>query len=74
MSVKIEFLGPINKESINLDVSSLSELSTELKKDKDLLKWLEISAISINDNMIKDINHPLNAGDRVCILPPVCGG
>ncbi len=74
MSVKVEFLGPINKESINLDVSSLMELSNELKKDKDLLKWLEISAISINDNMVKELTHPLNSGDKVCILPPVCGG
>lgn len=74
MSIKIEFLGPINKESISLDVDSLSELSTELKKDKDLIKWLDISAVAINDKMITDLNYPLNSGDKVCILPPVCGG
>jgi molybdopterin synthase sulfur carrier subunit len=74
MSIKIEFLGPIDKESIFLDVSSLSELSNELKKDKDLIKWLDISAIAINDEIIKDLNYPLNKGDRVCLLPPVCGG
>jgi len=74
MAIKVEFLGPIGKESISLDVSSLSELSNELKKDKDLLKWLDISAIAINDEIIKDLNHPLNQGDKVCILPPVCGG
>ena len=74
MSIKVEFLGPIDKESISLDVSSLSELSSELKKDDDLLKWLDISAIAINDEIIKDLNHPLNKGDKVCILPPVCGG
>lgn len=74
MSIKVEFLGPIGKESINLDVSSLLELSDELKKDEELLKWLDISAIAINDKIVKDINHPLNQGDKVCILPPVCGG
>ena len=74
MLIQVQFLGPINKESISLDVSSLSELSSKLKQDENLLKWLDISAIAINDEIVKDISHPLNQGDKVCILPPVCGG
>lgn len=30
--VKVEFLGPINKEDMNLDIKSLNELSEKLKK------------------------------------------
>jgi len=74
MSIQVEFLGPINRDSMSLDVSSLSELKNELKKYDDLSSWLKISAVAINDNIIKDIDHSLNDGDRVCILPPVCGG
>ncbi len=32
--VKVEFLGPINKESIDLDIKNLSELSNILKNDE----------------------------------------
>ena len=31
--VKIEFLGPINKEDMNLDIQNLSQLSDILKED-----------------------------------------
>ena len=34
--VLIEFLGPINKESMKLDISSLKELSDIMLKDDEL--------------------------------------
>ena len=72
--VKIEFLGPINKESISLDIENLSQLSEVLKNDSDVSSWLETCAVAVNDTLVssKDVN--LVDGDRVSLLPPVCGG
>ncbi len=72
--VKIEFLGPINKDSMNLDINSLEELSQILKNDKDLSLWLETCAVAINDTLICSKDIKLNDGDKVSLLPPVCGG
>ena len=72
--VKVEFLGPIKKEPIEVDTKNLNELSEILKQDSSLIKWLENSAIAINDTLVNKIDHPLNSGDKVSLLPPVCGG
>ena len=50
--VKIEFLGPINKEDMNLDIQNLSQLSDILKEDSDVSTWLATCAVAINDNLI----------------------
>jgi len=72
--VKVEFLGPIDKESIEVDVKNLKELKELLSKDEEIKKWLENSAVAINDKIVTSIDAKLNDGDRVAILPPVCGG
>lgn len=72
--VKVEFLGPINKEAIELNIDSLKELSDYMKKDKELKNWIDNCAVAINDKIVKDINIKLNDGDKISILPPVCGG
>lgn len=72
--VKVEFLGPIGKEPMELDVKDLTQLSNELKKDPSLQSWLENSAVAINDVIVKDKSIVLNDGDKVSLLPPVCGG
>ena len=72
--IKVEFLGPISKEPIEIEAASLSELSTKLKRDESLKKWLPKCAVAVNDVMTKELNTVLNDGDRVSILPPVCGG
>ncbi|MBZ7979934.1 MoaD/ThiS family protein [Campylobacter sp. RM12640] len=72
--VKVNFLGPINKNSIELDVKNILELKNELLKFEDLKEWLEISAIAINDNFIDSLDISLQDNDVVSILPPVCGG
>lgn len=72
--VKVNFLGPINKNSIELDVKNILELRNELLKFEDLKEWLEISAIAINDNFIDSLDISLQDNDVVSILPPVCGG
>ncbi len=72
--VKVEFLGPINKEPLNVDIDSLDQLSEILKKDKDVSNWLDNSAVAVNDTLIQDRSIKLKDGDRVSLLPPVCGG
>ena len=72
--ITIEFLGPINKENINLDISNLKELKDILNKDENLSQWLEISSVAVNGKIVSNINTPLKNGDIVSILPPVCGG
>ncbi|QWU80742.1 MoaD/ThiS family protein [Campylobacter novaezeelandiae] len=72
--VKIEFLGPINKESIELKVSNLKELKEILKQDESLKEWLGLCAVALNDKIIFDENQVLNSGDKISLLPPVGGG
>jgi len=72
--VTIEFLGPIGKDPLNLDISNLNELSEILKKDDSLSMWLKNSACAINDVLTDDKNAILKDGDKVTMLPPVCGG
>ena len=72
--VKIEFLGPIGKKPLNLEISNLNELSEILKQDDTLSMWLKNSACAINDVLTDDKNTPLKDGDKVSLLPPVCGG
>jgi len=72
--VKIEFLGPINKEAINLDIKNLNELSNILKNDTEISIWLQNCAVAINDTLVSSKDVDLKDGDRVSLLPPVCGG
>lgn len=72
--VKVEFLGPINKEPIELEISNLSQLREILQKDENVKPWLETSAIAVNDKIVFSKNFELENGDKIVILPPVCGG
>jgi molybdopterin synthase sulfur carrier subunit len=72
--VTIEFLGPIGIAPMRLEISSLEQLSDILKEDERLQNWLENSAVAINDVLVKDKTITLKDGDKVSLLPPVCGG
>lgn len=72
--IKVEFLGPINKNPIYVEIKNLNELSSILKENKSLDEWLEISAIAVNDVLVSNKDFKLNNGDKISILPPVCGG
>jgi len=72
--VTIEFLGPIGKAPMQLDINNLDQLSDILKSDDSLKDWLENSAVAVNDVLVKDKLTVLNDGDKVSLLPPVCGG
>ena len=72
--VNVEFLGPINKESMILEINNLSQLSEILKDDVEVSSWLETCAVAVNDTLITSKNIALNDGDKISLLPPVCGG
>ncbi|EPR9518151.1 MoaD/ThiS family protein [Campylobacter coli] len=72
--VKVEFLGPINKENLELEVKNLKELKEILQEDESLKEWLELCAVSLNDEIVFDENTKLKDGDKIALLPPVCGG
>ncbi len=72
--VKVEFLGPIKKEAMQVDVSNLSELSRVLKSDGEVSSWLDKCAVAINDTLVSSKDVKLKDGDKISLLPPVCGG
>jgi len=72
--VRVEFLGPIQKEALEIEASSLQDVAKALKSDAEVADWLDSCAVAVNDTMVADLNTPLKSGDKVSLLPPVCGG
>ncbi len=72
--VKVEFLGPIGKAPVEMEAATLADVSTQLKEDASLIQWLDKCAVAVNDTMVNDLTTVLKDGDKVSILPPVCGG
>ncbi len=72
--ITVEFLGPIKKDSVKLDVKNLKELKEILSREEEIKKWLQNSAVAINDKIVTSLDIELKDGDKVAILPPVCGG
>jgi len=72
--IKVEFLGPIGIDSLELDIKTLKELSIYMQKNSELKEWIDISAVAVNDTLISNLDYELKDGDVVSILPPVCGG
>lgn len=72
--VTIEFLGPIQKEAMRMEASTLREVSDALKQDPQMAEWIESCAVAVNDVLVASLDTPLSEGDRISLLPPVCGG
>ncbi len=72
--VRIEFLGPIQKPAIEMEAATLAEVAEVLRRDDTLKPWLENSAVAVNDTLVSGLDVPLKDGDRISLLPPVCGG
>ena len=72
--IRVEFLGPIQKEALELNISNLQELATILQDTPEMKEWLENSAIAVNDTLVSSLDFALKDGDKVSMLPPVCGG
>lgn len=71
---KIEFLGPLNRPSIEVDINNLQALKTFFKDDSELQEWLAICAVAVNDTLVCSLDIPLSPNDKISLLPPVCGG
>ena len=72
--IRVEFLGPIQKEALELDIQNLNQLAALLQDDKEMQEWLKNSAVAVNDTLISSLDYELKDGDKVSLLPPVCGG
>ncbi len=72
--IKVEFLGPIQKEALELEITNLNELPAILQADAEVSEWLESCAVAINDTLVSSLEAALKDGDRISLLPPVCGG
>ena len=72
--VRVEFLGPIKKEPLYLDAATLQDVADVLSSDKEMKEWLQSCAVAVNDTLVSSLETPLRDGDKVSLLPPVCGG
>ncbi len=72
--VRVEFLGPIQKEPLTLDINNLNQLAALLQKDEQMQEWLQNSAVAVNDTLVNSLDVTLRDGDKISLLPPVCGG
>ena len=72
--IRVEFLGPIQKDALELDITNLQELATILQEIPEMKEWLKNSAIAVNDTLVSSLDYALKDGDKVSMLPPVCGG
>ena len=72
--VTVEFLGPIQKAPLTLEATSLRDVAEVLKKDPEMAEWIENCAVAVNDMLVSSLEAPLKSGDKVSLLPPVCGG
>ena len=72
--VRVEFLGPIQKDALELEIVNLNELAAILQKDEEVKEWLDNCAVAVNDNLVTSLECELKNGDKISLLPPVCGG
>jgi len=72
--IKVEFLGPIQKPTLELEITNLNELPAILQADAEVSEWLESCAVALNDTLVSSLEAPLKDGDKISLLPPVCGG
>ena len=72
--IKVEFLGPIQKPTLELEITNLNELPAILQADAEVSDWLESCAVAVNDTLVSSLEVVLKDGDRISLLPPVCGG
>lgn len=71
---KVEFLGPLNRASIEVDIKNLAELKELFKQDAQLREWLGICAVALNDTLVCSLDVKVEPNDKISLLPPVCGG
>ena len=71
---RIEFLGPIGREPMDIEIDNLKELKKIFSNDDDIGEWLKICAVAVNDTIINRLDTEIKPNDKISLLPPVCGG
>lgn len=72
--VRVEFLGPIQREPLNIEANTLGDVADILNQDEELKEWIATSAVAVNDTLVSTLDIVLKDGDKISLLPPVCGG
>ena len=72
--ITVEFLGPIKKPVLTINASTLHDVARVLKEDSEMAQWIDSCAVAVNDALVASLDTVLKDGDRVSLLPPVCGG
>ncbi len=72
--ITVEFLGPIGKPAMTMEANTLHDVAREIKKDPSMAQWIDNCAVAVNDMLVGSLDTPLAQGDKVSLLPPVCGG
>ena len=65
--VRVEFLGPIQKDALELKITNLQELATILQETPEMAEWLKNSAVAVNDTIVSSLDIELKDGDRVTV-------
>jgi molybdopterin synthase sulfur carrier subunit len=71
---KVEFLGPIGLDPVEINVTNMKELSLVLNEMPRLGEWLDNSAVAVNNTIVYSLDFNIEQNDIITILPPVCGG
>ncbi|TLD85357.1 MoaD/ThiS family protein [Helicobacter sp. MIT 11-5569] len=72
--IEVEFLGPLGNKTYKSNATNLHALKEELQSIPEIKEWLKDCAIALNDEIITSLDTPIKEGDRIAMLPPVCGG
>lgn len=71
---KVEFLGPLSRPSIEVNINNLEDLKVFFIDDLELQNWLAICAVAVNDTLVFSLDMQIQTNDKISLLPPVCGG
>lgn len=71
---KVEFLGPIGIDTMEIEVENMQELSLLLSEIPEMQEWIDNSAVAVNDTLVSSLDVVIKNSDTISILPPVCGG
>lgn len=72
--IEVEFLGPLGNKTYTSNAMDLHALKEELQTISEINLWLKDCAVALNGVLITSLDTPIKAGDKIALLPPVCGG
>lgn len=67
-------MGPLGNKTFQSQAEDFHALKQELQAIPELNGWLKDCAIALNNEIVTSLDTPIKNGDKVVLLPPVCGG